>query len=410
MNKNNLYSILRTGALMTTLVMLFASILQSCDDDEEASGPTSFTIEGNPSGLTSDVAGKTESFVVRGNGAWQIVPKEEGDWVKVFPDEGEDDGIFKITVSENETFEQRVMNLAFIVNGEEQPVLFRVEQDAAVPALTLPENIIIQSGGGNFDVVLKTNVEWTYTLSDASWLTEVSRTDEKVTLSAAINKGGTRTVTMDFIATDHPELSGTLTLEQLPGNIVLVEDFSWLAYGSATPYVTGGETRFDLWTPEQHAKGWTSTVNTVDGSGTTPMLYARQGFVKLGKTSYGGDLISPKLATIEGTQNLKVTFKAAAYVSAGGTVDSRDLVIEVLGGGTPSVGLIIVENIPNNQTQDDNGVVNDIWADDRAFTFNVTGATADTQIRFVGKAFDLRTATPNRNRIFLDDIKIEIVQ
>ena len=69
MNKNNLYSILRTGALMTTLLMTFASVLQSCDDDEEPSGPTSFTIEGNPSGLTSDIAGKTESYVVRGSGA-----------------------------------------------------------------------------------------------------------------------------------------------------------------------------------------------------------------------------------------------------------------------------------------------------------------------------------------------------
>lgn len=406
---NNSHSILRTGTLMVALLTAFAMVLQSCDDDEPSVAP-SFTIEGNPTGLTSGIQGKTESFTVRGSGSWQIVAKEEGDWVKVFPDEGEDDGIFKITVKENETFEDRVMNLAFIVNGEEQPVLFRVEQEAAVPALAVPDNVLIQSAGGNVDVVLTTNVDWTYTLSDDSWLTEVSKSAEKVTFSAAINKGGPRSVTMDVTATDFPELSGTITLEQLPGNIVLIEDFSWLAYGSAITYVTDGETRFDNWTEEEKAKGWTTTVNPVAGSGNTPLLYARQGFVKLGKTGYGGDLISPKLSTIEGTQNLKVTFKAAGYISSGGTLDSRELVIEVLGAGTPSTTLIMIENIPNKKTQDDEGIVNDIWAEDRAFSFDITGATADTQIRFLGKAFDLTAASPNKNRIFMDDIKVEVVE
>ena len=97
MNKNKLYSTLRTGALMTALLMTFASVLQSCDDDDEPSGPASFTIEGNPTGLTAGIAGKTETYTVRGNGSWQIVAKDEADWVKIFPNEGEDDGIFKIT-------------------------------------------------------------------------------------------------------------------------------------------------------------------------------------------------------------------------------------------------------------------------------------------------------------------------
>lgn len=405
---NNPYSILRTGALMVAMLLTFATILQSCDDDED-SGPTSFTIENNPTGLTSGVEGKTESFTVRGKGAWQIVQKEEGDWVTVFPNEGEDDGIFKITVDENPGFEQRVMNFAFVVNGEEQPVLFRVEQEANVPYITLPEKVTIPSPGGNFDVNVTSNVAWTYTLSDDTWFTEVATTTNSVTLNAAANKAlASRSVTMTFTATDYPTISETVTLEQSPGTIVLEEDFSWLAYGSAVPYTTTGETIITNWTAEQQAKGWTSSLNPI--SNDRP-LYARQGFVKLGKTNYGGDLISPKLSTIEGTQNLKVTFKAAAYVSAAGTViDSRVLVIEVLGAGTPSVGVIMVENVPNTQPQNDAGIVNDIWADDRAFSFTITGATADTQIRFLGKAFDLRAETPVTNRIFIDDIKVEIMQ
>ena len=405
---NNSHSVRWTGTLMVALLTLFACLLQSCED-EEPSAPVAFSIEGNPTGLTSGIAGKTESYVVRGSGAWQIVAKEEGSWVSVFPTEGEDDGIFKITVGANDGFEQRVMNFAFVVNGEEQPVLFRVEQDANVPYITLPGKVTIPSPGGNIDIAVTSNVAWSYTLSDGTWLTEVSKTQDKVTLTATANSAlSSRAVTMTVTATDYPGISQTVTLEQSPGTIVLEEDFSWLAYGSAVPYTTGGETIVTNWTPDQQAKGWTSSVNPI--SNDRP-LYARQGFVKLGKTNYGGDIISPKLSTIEGTKNLKVTFKAAAYVSAAGTViDSRVLVVEVLGAGTPSVGVIMVENVPNTQPQDNDGVVNDIWADDRAFSFTITGATADTQIRFLGKAFDLRAETPVTNRIFLDDIKIEIVE
>lgn len=393
---------------MVALLMTCAFAFQSCDDDEP-SAPSSFSIEGNPTGLTAGVEGKTESYVVRGHGAWQIVPKEEGDWVKIFPDEGEGDGIFKITVSPNEGFEERLVNLAFLVDGEEQPVLFRVEQAANLPYITLPEKVTIPSPGGNFDVAVTSNVAWSYTLSDNVWLTEVSKSTDKVTLNAGVNKAlATRSVTMTVTADDYPAISQTVTLEQSPGTIVLEEDFNWLAYGSEVPYTTTGETKIASWTPEELARGWTSSMNPV--SNDQP-LYARQGFVKVGKTNYGGDLISPKLSTIEGTKDLTVTFKAAAYVSSGGTViDSRVLVIEVLGAGTPSVGVIMVENVPNTKAEDDAGVVNDIWAEDRAFSFTITGATSETQIRFLGKAFDLRAETPTTNRIFLDDIKVEIVQ
>ena len=98
---------------------------------------------------------------------------------------------------------------------------------------------------------------------------------------------------MTLTANDFPAVSQTVSLVQSPGTVVLEENFNWLVYGSAVFYTTTGETRIDAWTQEQKDRGWTSTVNTVTGSGTTPLCYARQGFVKLGKTSYGGDIISP---------------------------------------------------------------------------------------------------------------------
>src|SRR5690606_9119584 len=109
-------------------------------------------------------------------------------------------------------------------------------------------------------------------------------------------------------------------------------------------------------------------------SGDQPLVYARQGFVKLGKTSYGGDLISPELSAIEGTKDVLVKFKGVAYLSAtGAVVDSRVLRIEVIGPGTPSVSTIMIENVPNTEAQDVAGVENDIWAEDRAFRFVIFG-------------------------------------
>ncbi len=395
---------MRSGTIIVLMIAASAFFLQSCKKDDTKAGAPAFTIEGDPTGLTVDVKGKAESFVVRSNRHWEIVAKEEdGNWVKVFPAEGDDDGIFKITVAANAGFTQRVANLAFVVDGQEQPVLFRVEQAANVPYITLPAKVTIPSAGGNFDVAVTSNVTWNYSYSNASWLTDGSKTENKIILAAAPNQAANmRSVVLTVTAVDYPNVSQTVTLEQSPGSVLLDEHFDWLTYGSAITYNTTGETRYDSWTADQKAKGWSCQLLASDN---TPLLYARQGFVKLGKTSYGGDLVSPKLAAITGTVNLKVTFKAAAYISAGGTIDPHVLNVEILGAGTASTSSFNVNNIPNKQSEDDAGVVNNIWADDRAYTFTVTGATANTQIRFVSSI-----PTGTTNRFFLDDIKVEIVQ
>lgn len=411
MQTTRLFRIKYVETIMILLISVSASFLSSCKEETEPGGPAYFNIENNATGLKAGVAGKTESFVVRSNRPWKIVGKNDSDWVKSFPDEGEDDGIFKIIVNANNSFEQRIMNFAFMVDGEEQPVLFRVEQDANVPNINVQPIISIPAAGGNIDIDVASNVSWSYIIGDNNWLSEVAVTSSKVTLAADRNNGSKRTVTLTVSAVDYPDVSQTVTLEQSPGSVVLEENFDWLAYGSAVPYTTTGETHYGNWTQQEKDKGWTSTVNTVTGSGNTPLCYARQGFVKLGKTSYGGDIISPKLSNIEGTKNVRVTFKAAAYVSAGGTViDTRVLKIFVLGAGTPSTDMIMVENVPNTQAEDNAGVVNDIWDPARAFSFTITGATSETQIKFLGKDYDLRNESVNTNRIFLDDIKVEIIE
>lgn len=397
----------KTLRLFTFLAILFVSV--SCDNDDETSVEPYFTIEENPTGLSVDINGLTQSYVVRSNQPWKIVPQGEADWVKAFPDEGDDDGIFKFIVNKNNTFDARIMNFAFVVNGKEQPALFRIEQEANVPFITVEkseEGIGVASTGGDFEVKISANVEWSYSLSSTDWLSEVEVTSTAVKLSALKNKGTERSVTMTISSSEHPSLTKTISIIQSDGSVVLEEHFDWLTYGSPIFYTTTGETRMDSWTETELQKGWTSTPN--EFSSNQLVVYARTGFVKLGKTGYGSDLISPKFEMLEEETTVKVTFKAVPYQTKGGTQDDNILKVGVVGPGTVSVSSFTIDNWPD-YTADPDCVT--IWEDPAStYTFTITGATSETQLSLLGGDFNLVGVGKGKNRIFLDDIKVEIVQ
>ncbi len=409
MKTNSFISFKSAGLIFISALLVIGTLFSSCNKAEDPVDPY-FSIEGDPTGLAVNNAGKTQSFVVRSNRSWQIVAKGEGDWIKIFPDKGVDDGIFKVIVGENSLFVTRTLNYAFVVDGTEQPVLFRVDQEANVPYITVPESITVPATGGDFSIGVISNVAWSYSLADESWLPEHSAGINIVNLTAAINNNLLRSTTMTLTAVDFPAVTATVTIYQSPGSVILEENFNWLAYGNAVFYTTTGETRFDVWTQEQKDKGWTSTVNTTPLSGNTPLLYARQGFVKLGKTGYGGDLISPKLSGISGTQNLTVTFKAIPYMTAGGTMDDNILNISVIGPGTVSQSQFIIDNWPVYPVENVLDYCIGMWnAPEATRTFTITGATSETQIKFLGYDYYLVGVGAGKNRIFLDDIKAEIL-
>jgi hypothetical protein len=364
-----------------------------------------------------------------------VLAKTDATWARAFPDEGDLDGIFRIIVGKNNDFEPRSMNFAFVVNGEELPVLFRVDQEEAVPYLTAsPSSVSVPAGGGLVSINIDANLEWTYAVDDPSWQTEETRTETLITLRVA-GATGTRqaTLTVTPVAPEYAGLAVSVLIKQT--DAILEERFDWLHYGSSVTHNTTGETRYDSWTPEERSRGW--TVTNIAASGLDQPTYARQEFVKLGRTNIGGDLISPKFAGIEGSRNVEVSFKACAYVSAGatasggGNVDLNELNIEVLGSGTiTAVGKIggqdgtplggregpndgaptaagaqfHIGNYPNTNAME-HGATYDVWAPALAErTFTITGVTADTQIRFIGGP-NVGTIT-GINRIFLDDIRV----
>lgn len=404
-NTKYLYSIFTTLTIICLSAFFF-----SCDREEEFSGDPFFKIEGEHDGISTGISSITEKFVVRSNRPWKITSKENNDWVKVFPDEGENDGIFRIIIEENIGFDPR--SAEFIIEVEEltNPQTFTVEQEGNVPFIVIEngdDGINIPAIGGETQIDIFSNVDWDYSIDDDSWLSNHEKNESGVVLVADRNTGEQRSITVTIQSPSFPELLKEVLVIQSSGKVILEEDFDWLAYGNAIPYETAGEQRYDLWSQEEKDRGWYSTP--VDASAGQQLCYARQGFVKLGKTNFGGDIISPKL-DIDGVADVKVTFKAAGYISAGGAIDDNILRITALGAGTASVSEIIIDNIPNSRAQDEAGVINDIWDPERAYSFVITDATSETQIQFLGGAYELAGVGQGKNRIFLDDIKVEIIE
>ncbi|WP_321334448.1 BACON domain-containing protein [uncultured Bacteroides sp.] len=408
MKVNRFCKLVSVGLLCWCCLFIASALLSSCEDDNDRnSGTASFGIEGAPTGLAVEASGKTQSYIVRSNRPWKIVAQAEGSWVKVFPDEGDADGIFRIIVSENATFETRMMNFSIVVDGEEQPVLFRVDQAANVPYISVDAStsgVSIPAAGSTFSVAVKANVDWKYSVNGADWLTEAAVTGSAISLLAAPNMGDARTATLTISSDAYPELTQTVALTQSSAEAILEEDFNWLTYGNTVQYETTGETRYDLWTDEEKAHGWYSTP--VVAADNQQLCYARPGFVKLGKTSYGGDLISPKLSGLQGTHDVTVTFKATAYISKGGAKDDNVLNVSVIGPGTVSAQQFIIDNFPNS-SNNENGTDYNVWAPSIAQRqFVITGATSETQIKFLAGAYELTGVGQGKNRIFLDDIKV----
>lgn len=419
MNMKHFAHICRLQSACALLVLALCGIV-SCGNDDDASGETYFELENNETSFEASSSKAQFDITVRSNRSWNIVSRSENaDWVRPFPAEGDQDGIFHFIVSENKTFESRMAQFAMIVNGEEYPVLLNVSQEAATPYITVGDGsgtIKVASDAGQTTITTKANVNWTCAVdpSAADWLKVASLSDDGVlTLEFAKNNNLERTGVLHCTSAEQPTANKDINVVQAAGSIILQEDFSWLtSYGQLDgvvdpPYTTDRQVRIDKWTDDEKAHGWTSTV-VGDGGGNTPLLYACYGYVKLGKTNYAGDLISPKLSLEEAT-DVTVTFKATGYISAGGAKDDNVLCVSVIGPGTLvcETNPFTISNYPNSK-KNENGDDYDPWdASIAERSFKIKGATGETQIKFMaGSAYTLKGVGQGKNRIFIDDITV----
>ena len=398
------------------LCLLLTTFFVGCDKDEDGATNGYFELADNVSQLEVSSQAATESYRFRASGKWKIESLHGEKWIKIAPQEGEGDSEFTLTVARNTTPEEREVVLTFMVDGQLQSNFFTIKQAAGAGGDAEQDSYMHIDELAQLDFAeseatethtLRATGEWRIALSDetADWLTiepMEGTGDTPISISVAKNAGDARTMDLLFYLDDELQ-TGVFPVNQEAAAAVLNEDFSWLAYGSAIFYTVDGETRFDDWA---ETRGWESTVNPIEKK--TPLTYARQGFVKLGKTSYGGDLISPKLNGVQGTQDLIVSFKAVPYQTAAGTRDATNLKVNVIGPGEVSVSEFTIDNWPDYNA-DPNCIA--IWqAPEATRSFVIKGATAETQIRFLGGDFDLRpnVVEINKNRIFLDDIVVKV--
>lgn len=109
------------------------------------------------------------------------------------------------------------------------------------------------------------------------------------------------------------------------------DEFEWLKYGSSNPMIETNEKLISGWNEDQFSKGWTSTV--LDGN-SEAYCYGKNGYVKIGSSNFGADLITPSDGELHKRRGLMLCFDAVAYTSVAGIVDNRELTLNIIGGGS----------------------------------------------------------------------------
>lgn len=409
--------------------LAFVSLLLSCSKDKEAGGY--FELKDGLSKIEAVSEGATETFSIKASGNWKIKPLNKENWIKVEPMEGNGDGTVTVTVNRNYAQEARSNTLFFSMDGQLRNQVLKVEQEASTgggqesehylkidgnpTSLTIPEEGISQQ------YLLRSTGDWKIEILEGEdWLTVSpmeGRFDAGVNIRAGVNASVTPRKGKLMFYLDGEAVLGEFLINQEGMVVILQEDFSWLNYGSEIFSVTTDETRMSSWNAGQSAKGWTGTIPPAGAfppnatASTYVSTYARVGFVKLGRTNYGGDIISPKLTAVQGTKNLQVSFKAVRYA----TGDHSLLKVSVVGPGTISVNSFNVTNVASPNS--DLAACRAAWkAPEANYSFIVTGATAETQIRFFAGDYFISTDAKypnhiwpsNTNRIFLDDVLISV--
>ncbi|MGE8290895.1 MAG: BACON domain-containing protein [Sphingobacterium sp.] len=424
MNTINYYKLDTLPNSIVVFCLSLMMILTSCKDDLAVDG--AFALKDNPSKLVAVANGVSETYTVQATGKWKVEPLRKENWLKIDPMEGNGNGTFTVTVHKNTDLEARELTLFFTLNGNLQNNVLKVEQagttdqgqvkDPYLKIDGISNRLEVLEAGITGQYILRATGKWKVALEDESAWVKVApmegEGDTPITITVDKNTDIERSANVLLFLDDVQQASPLTVYQkgvklQVEGDVVLKEDFSWLTYGSEIFNTTTGETRIALWNAEELAKGWTSTINTTEGGGNYASIYARPGFVKLGRTNYGGDLISPKLTNIQRTKNLLVTFKAVRYAAG----DHYLLNVGVKGPGTVSVSQFNVLNVatPNSNLESCRAA----WqAPEATYSFVVTGATAETQIWLLGGAFDQRAGNwpATVNRIFVDDIVVTVTK
>ncbi|MDE7443401.1 MAG: BACON domain-containing protein, partial [Muribaculaceae bacterium] len=418
-----------------------------------------YNTNGIPEGMT---LGDAKQVVIRANGNWKIIPKlAEGDscnYVTLLPPDGVGDSRIRMSVFPNYQLKPRSCDFALVVNGVEQPNIFlHIDQEAAPTYLNVGAPNI-SSQGGLTAVGVSANVPWVVEIDQTDWIEIDSVGATAFRLNVQPNMGlETRSVNIRVKAPEFPELDTEITVNQLPDGIYFLDDFDWLGAfltstasycqdnlyknASSQQHLLGSNKKGNDVLPQTNGwdilgYGWlyTAACSCYVGWHNATANHDGNGFLKIGRTSFFGDVTTPPLEAIEGTRDIKIRFKAASQTNTSNVKDGNILCIGVLRGngqvknananitvgnymdtkGTPgpaipvSVMQLEVENLP---TYNKNTAADVDLRDFTTYEVVITGADATTQISFIGGSSIgvdwVNGAQSNvANRIFIDDVQV----
>jgi hypothetical protein len=404
-------------------VIGFLSI-SACSDNNTETGNPYLNFDGITQTINVGVEGiKKDNRIgvtVRSNRDWKVNLNNQADssWLHYFINEGESDGIMYYWVNANSDFKSREGKINFINNGNSLNAL-DILQAANEPKIEIEnaaKGYTMLPVAGFLAIPISHNIPWTASLGTASWARIDSCGTDTVYIFFDRNHMDARTVTLTVRGEgDYNSLiSSTVITQEAPG-LVMNENFNWMNEGENKPYYQYPEIAYSKWSDAEKGVGWT----TLDG-----WLYGGIGYIKLGKTNYAGDVISPTLSVLTAATDITVTFQAVGYISSTGAKDDGIVKVGIIGPGS-----IVADNMSTidisgttytcakfectifpNSANNENGTDFDPWSQNASkFNFNIKGATKDTQIIFIGGDkwnSDLKNVGQGKNRILIDNIKV----
>lgn len=413
-------------------VTLLGAAACSDDDTEGDSGnpiPPALSTENLPdAGLKFLYSALTpHTFTMSVDAPWEIT-KTAG-WFVVTPNKGEAGQNIQVTVTpalnqgeaRDGEFTIRANsgnNLHPCLTEKSIPLSQDAYLAAGIVITGLDERLLAFEAEDTDPVVftVEASYDWTLTVENETWLTvapksgkagsaaqvtitpKANTTDErresKITITAGDAEFGENTAEEIIELVQAPYMPKDTHAE---GYVFFSDDFQWIPDNWVSPYTKYGwpSVSIDGTNGNEFALSTDGMKEAVAAKGYTytPSVYARyEGHVKLGKTANMGAITIPALTGIDAGKaaTLLVQFDAAAYSSAGGTVDNGDDHMDVTIEGPGTIGDLVETSALVE--------VKNVWEWTR-YSLIVYGATNETRITF-GSEREVKC------RLYLDNITV----
>ena len=402
---------------MSALTLICLLGFSGCKDNDDPVGDPYLTFENIEGTINVSKAGitqaKRKAVTVRSNSAWKVALENPDDasWLHFFIDEGEDDGLIYYWVDKNTTFDQREGKITLSDNGKVLNSL-DIVQEADVPNITIKDGsngFTIAPEGSVLKLAIEANISWKASLTpDVEWAHITNVTEDSVFVTIDKNEEDERTVTLALTGEgEYANVNSTTLITQKDESLIYNDDLNWLQEGEDKPTYETPEVKIEKWEKDM---GWTSYSS---------WAYGGHGYIKLGKTNYNGDIVSPALTKLKKPTDVKVTFQSMGYVSKTGVKDASIVKVGVIGpgevngdevnsisiNGTAYRCVRFVNTVFPNSENNENGEDYDPWAQPGSYhSFTITGATAETKIIFVGG--DNWNKVKGKNRVFLKSVEV----